>query len=194
MNIEQYRQSRKKVNNSNKLTKVIANFISRSLVTVIIFLVGLIICKNNASMKEFINKNIYTNSIKFTQIKNKYDKYLGKYFGTKNTTTSVFTEKLSYNKANVYKDGVKLTVSDKYLVPALESGIVVFIGNKEEYGNTVIIEQIDGINVWYSNIEQKDIKMYDYVEKGSLIGEVKNKNLYLIFQKDGKYLDYKKYI
>ncbi len=194
MNIEQYRQSRKKVNNSNKLTKVIANFISRSLVTVIIFLVGLIICKNNASMKEFINKNIYTNSIKFTQIKNKYDKYLGKYFGTKNTTTSVFTEKLSYNKANIYKDGVKLTVSDKYLVPALESGIVVFIGNKEEYGNTVIIEQIDGINVWYSNIEQKDIKMYDYVEKGSLIGEVKNKNLYLIFQKDGKYLDYKKYI
>lgn len=194
MNIEQYRQSRKKVNNSNKLTKVIANFISRSLVTVIIFLVGLIICKNNASMKEFINKNIYTNSIKFTQIKNKYDKYLGKYFGTKNTTTSVFTEKLSYNKANIYKDGVKLTVSNKYLVPALESGIVVFIGNKEEYGNTVIIEQIDGINVWYSNIEQKDIKMYDYVEKGSLIGEVKNKNLYLIFQKDGKYLDYKKYI
>ena len=36
--------------------------------------------------------------------------------------------------------------------------------------------------------------MYDYVSKGSFIGEVNGDNLYLVFQKDGKFLDYKKYV
>ena len=80
------------------------------------------------------------------------------------------------------------------MVPTLESGIVVFIGEKEGYGSTVIIEQVDGIDVWYSNIKANNIKMYDYIEKGSLIGEVKGKKLYMVFQKDGAFLDYKKYI
>ena len=106
----------------------------------------------------------------------------------------MFNEKLDYEKANIYKDGVELTVSNNYLVPNLESGIVVFVGDKEGYGRTVIIEQINGVDVWYSNIKEKDIKLYDYVEKGKLIGEVANNKLYMVFQKEGKYLNYKEYI
>ena len=92
------------------------------------------------------------------------------------------------------KDGVMLTVEENYMVPTLESGIVVFMGEKDGYGTTVIIEQIDGVDVWYSNIKTNDIKMYDYIEKGSLIGETNGKKLYMVFQKEGAYLDYKKYL
>ena len=38
------------------------------------------------------------------------------------------------------------------------------------------------------------MKLYDYVEKGKLLGETKDNNLYLVYQKDGQYLDYKEYI
>ena len=89
---------------------------------------------------------------------------------------------------------MELEVSKEYLTPALESGIVVFMGEKEDYGTTIIIQQIDGVDVWYCNIEAKDIKMYDYVKKGALIGQVKSNKLYLVFQKEGKYLNYKEYI
>ena len=106
----------------------------------------------------------------------------------------MFDEKLTYEKANIYKDGVELKVDNNYLVPTIESGIVVFIGNKDGYGNTVIIEQINGVDVWYSNINAKDIKLYDYIEKGKLLGEVVDQKLYMVFQKDGKILDYKEYI
>ena len=78
--------------------------------------------------------------------------------------------------------------------PVLESGIVIFIGERDGYGNTVVIEQIDGIDVYYSNISTDGVTLYDYVEKGSLLGEAKDKTLYLVFQKDGEYLDYKEYI
>ena len=80
------------------------------------------------------------------------------------------------------------------MVPVLESGIVIFMGEKEDYGNTVVVEQIDGVDVYYSNILTDGIQLYDYVEKGSLLGEVQDKNLYLTFQKDGEYLNYKDYI
>ena len=46
---------------------------------------------------------------------------------------------------------------------------------------------------WYGNIESSSLKLYDYVEKGSLVGEV-NKYLYLVFSKGDKYLNYEKYI
>ena len=35
--------------------------------------------------------------------------------------------------------------------------------------------------------------MYDYISKGSLIGEV-NSELYLVFMKDGKVMNYEDYI
>ena len=80
------------------------------------------------------------------------------------------------------------------MIPALESGVVVFLGEKEEYGTTIIIEQINGVEVFYSNVDALNLKLYDYVEKGKLIGEVKDNKLYLVFSKDGKYLNYKDYI
>ena len=48
--------------------------------------------------------------------------------------------------------------------------------------------------MFYANIEPINLKLYDYIEKGSLLGEAKNNKLYLVFSKDGKYLNYKDYI
>ena len=89
---------------------------------------------------------------------------------------------------------MKLTVEDNYLVPVLESGVIIYIGEKDELGNTIIVEQIDGIETIYSNINISDYKLYDYVEKGDLIGNTLSKKLILQFQKNGEYLDYQKII
>ena len=91
-------------------------------------------------------------------------------------------------------DGVELEVASNYLVPNLESGMVIFVGEKENLGKTVIIEQVNGVEVWYSNLSSININIYDYVEKGSLIGEVSDQKLYLTFKKDGQILNYEDYI
>ena len=108
-------------------------------------------------------------------------------------TEKVFNEKLKYSSSSVYLDGVKLEVTSNYLVPSLREGMVVFIGNKEGYGNTVIIEDLDGIYNWYGNIDNTSLKLYDYVDKGTLVGEVNN-TLYLVFSKGDKYLNYEEYL
>ena len=55
----------------------------------------------------------------------------------------------------------------------------------------LILLQVNGIDVFYSNIEPININIYDYIEKGELLGQVKTNKLYMLFQKDGKNIDYK---
>ena len=80
------------------------------------------------------------------------------------------------------------------MVPVLESGIIIYIGEKKDLGNTIIIEQVNGIDVYYSNVLLKNKKLYDYLEKGELLGEVEEDELYLAFQRKGEFLDYQNYL
>ncbi len=189
--------TRKTVKKKLVLKKNVRNFITRALITVIIFLIGMILVKSDSSIKNGILKQVYDTNFKFTKIKSVYEKYFGNILSVDKLAIDekqVFQESLSYQKANSYLDGVKLKVSENYMVPVLESGIVIFMGEKDGYGNTVVIEQVDGIDVYYSNISTDGIELYDYVEKGKLLGEAQDEKLYLVFQKDGSYLDYKEYI
>lgn len=179
------------------LKKSVRRFLNRILLTIIIFLIGLILVKQSPKIKTFVIENIYEKSFKFTKAKQWYQKHFGKILSIDKIVQEeqpVFNEKLTYSKKSAYKDGVVLTVNKNYMVPTLESGIVIFMGEKEGYGTTVIIEQINGVDVFYSNINASNLKLYDYVEKGKLLGEVKTDKLYLVFHKDGKYLNYKDYI
>ena len=175
------------------LRKEIKTALNKLLLSIIIFLIGMILVKSNSNLKETIKTKLYEESLPFQKLKNTYNKYLGNIIKVEKTQ-EVFNETLAYNDIKKYKDGVKLKVSDNYMVPILESGVVVFIGEKENYGNTIIVEQVDGIDVFYGNVKVNNIKLYDYVEKGELLGETNNNELYLVFQKNGKYLDYKEYI
>ena len=53
---------------------------------------------------------------------------------------------------------------------------------------------MDGIDTYYSNVNTNNYKLYDYIEKGQVLGETASTELYLSFEKSGEKLDYKKYI
>ena len=178
------------------LKKSIRNALNKLLVSIILFLIGMILVKQNPNIKTPLQVSLFEKSFKFQKIKSSYEKYFGNILSVekKLKEESVFNEKIAYKKLDKYKDGVKLKVSNNYMVPVIESGVVVFIGEKEGLGNTIIIEQVNNVETLYGNVNLNNIKLYDYVEKGSLLGEVKGEYLYLKFQKDGKNLDYKENI
>ncbi len=179
------------------LKKTVVNFIFKTLMVAVITLVLLIIMKTSAKFKTMYYKYVYDTNITFTKFNNLYNKYFKDLnindMINKNNTKEVSGEKISYSKQDKYKDGVKLTVSNNYSVPVLKSGIIVFIGNKDGYGNSIIVQQINGIDLLYGNIENTNYKLYDYVKKGDILG-TSNKYLCLVFKKDGKVLDYEKYL
>ena len=161
----------------------------------IITIVTLILIKQNNKIKNSIYDFVYTDNISFAPINKLYKKYLGNntFFENKLIVKPVFNEKLLYSNKEKYKDGLNLSVEKNYLVPSLDEGLVIFSGKKDGYGNVVIIQQIDGIDVWYGNLSNVNVNLYDYIDKGSLIGNCDN-NLYLVFYKDGKILDYEEKI
>ena len=171
-------------------------FLNRFLVTSLITIICLIGFKRISSFKEFFYDKVLSINFNFAYINNLYSKYFGgtlPFSSIIPKTEPVFNEKLSYDGADKYLDGVSLSVSNDYLVPSINSGLVVFIGEKEGYGNTLIIEGADGVSVWYSNLNDISVSMYQYISEGSFIGGCSN-NLYLVFKKDGNVLDYKEYI
>lgn len=189
-------KNNKKNTDKKSMEKYAASVLIRTFIVLILLCTLAIIYKSDSSLKDNISSYFFEESISFTKIKRVYDKYLGGLLPVKNdskNTSPVFNEKLEYSSSSIFYDGVKLSVSENYLVPSLDEGMVVFIGNKENYGYTIIIENLDGINFWYSNILSTSLKLYDYVEKGKLVGEVGNE-LYMVFSKDGNYLNYEDYI
>lgn len=196
----EYKSVQKYLNKNKKPTKqkhTLYKFIIRLFICILIVLGTLIFLKYDKNGKQIIYKYLYENNINFATINNWYQEHFGDILPFQNTvkekTKLVFNENLVYKDASIYKNGVKLNVEDNYLVPIIESGIVVFIGNKDDYGKTVIIEQIDGVNVWYGNIDNINVSLYDYVSKGELLAEA-SKSFYMAFQKNGKFLKYQDYL
>ncbi|MEG2322335.1 MAG: M23 family metallopeptidase [Bacilli bacterium] len=172
------------------------NFIIRILIVLVLTIVTLITLKSNTNFKTIFYKNVYDNHLSFAKVNNWYQSKFGTVIPFSDFFTGtmpVFKEELKYSQANLYKDGVSLNVGFNYLVPVLNDGIVIFKGIKEGYGNTIIISQSNGIEVRYSNLKEINVKLYDYVKKGSLVG-VADEHLYLVFVKDGEVIDYKEYI
>lgn len=182
---------------TKKEKKYFRSFFNKLFICIIIFLILLIVVKKNPILKDKIYSFVYENNISFSKFKAFYDETLGGVLPfdnvTVNDTVSVFSENISYKDKSDYENGVKLIVDNNYLVPVIESGIVVYMGEKDKYGYTVIIQQNDGVDAWYSNVNS-NIKLYDYVEKGSLLGEAKTNDIYLYFQKNGEFIDYDGYI
>lgn len=201
MDIEDIRNEIKKKRKNNGSKKVVKTnqssnnikILNKIAFTIILTLITLIGLKTNTEFKTKFYKYVLEDNISFVSINNIYQKYLRDVLPNLsffNKTEPVFNETLIYTNQSKYKDGVSLTVTNNYLVPILDNGMVIFVGEKEEYGKTVIIEQVDGLEAWYSNLSNYSVNLYDYVTKGSLLGEVDGDKLYLVFKKDGETLEY----
>lgn len=173
--------------------KYIKSLFVRILISIILFLaLSIFVNYSNDNLLLFKN-HVYDTSFKFTKISKLYKKYFGNLVSTPSPEEVLSVSKeISYTSYNSYLDGVKL--NDVSSVYPFKSGIVVFIGEKDGYGNTIIIQGMDGIDYWYGNVENVNVKLYDYVESDNIIANAQDNTLYLVFTKDGKTLDYEEYL
>ncbi len=172
------------------------SILSKLLVCFILVMLCLILMKKNDKFNKFMNDNVFKDYISFAYLNNLYNKYFGKILPSYKTedTEAVFSEKLEYKDSSIYHDGYKLSVTNKYLVPIIESGIVVYSGDMDNYGKVIIIEGIDGVDIWYGNLDNVSVKLYDYVTKGSYLGDTLDDSLYLVFEKNQEYLKIDEYL
>lgn len=181
----------------NTLSRFLFRVFIKSLLVVILFLGALIYIRQGDDNKANFKKVVYNNSLSFAKIYNLYSKYLGDALPFKNSikddTKVVSTEKITYSDIKKENNGYMLTVSKDFTLSALKSGMVVEKKSNEKYGNLIKIQDKEGLEITYGCIDDLEVSLYDYVEKGELLGRTSGK-LYLIFEKDGTYLSYEEYL
>lgn len=184
-----FKDNKIKLSNNKKLSKYLTKF----LLAIIFFLISIIFTNISDKNLLFYKEYVFTESLPFTKIKGWYEDLFGEVLPSDDSTATVFNGKLVYKEIEDYEDGEKLVVSKNSLVNNITSGIVVFSGDKDNYGNTIIVQGIDGVDIWYGNLENVSVNLYDYIEAGSIIGQTKNENLYLVIKKDNEYIKYENY-
>ena len=180
-----------------KLSSFLFKIFIKTLIVVVIFLGSLIYIRQSDDNKTKFKNVVYNNSLSFAKIYSVYNKYLGDAIPFKNifkdNTRVVSSDKITYSNIEKEKNGYMLTVSKEFMLASLKSGIVVEQKKNETYGNIIKIQDKEGLNITYGCLDEVEVKLYDYVEKGELLGKT-NEKLYLIFEKDGKYLSYEEYL
>lgn len=178
---------KKKLINEDKVSKLLSQF----LLAVIFVLGSLIVTNFSNNIRRIYADDILNRNMSFSSVNNFYNKYIG---GKKNEEDVVVANydinDKNYEKVN---DSYKFKVGSEYPVTILSPGIIVYIGDKDELGSTVIVQGNDGIDIWYSNVYVTDYSIYDYVSKDTIIG-VNNDDYYMItIMKDGQPLAYEEY-
>lgn len=178
-------------------TSYLKNLLSRTLITVILVLISIIFVNGSDKNLNAYKEKILNKTFLFAPFKDWYQKNFGEVIPLKletEKTETVFDNELIYSNIEPYENGFSLAVEQNALINNITSGIVAYIGEKENYGNTLIVQGIDGVDIWYGNITNTDLTLYDYVEKNTILGEAKTENIYLVLNKDGEYLNYEEYI
>lgn len=191
------KKEKKDDDNKSTLSKFLFTILIKSLIVVLLFLLSMIFIRQNDKNKKIFKEKVYNNSLSFAKIYNLYSKYLGDALPFKDTikddTKKVSNEKITYSSIKKEGDDYLLVVPSNYTLQAIKSGIVIEVKKDDKYKNIVKIQDKSGVNITYKNLNEVEVKLYDYVEKGEILGSISDK-LYINFEKDGKYLSYEKYL
>ena len=185
----------KKKEKKSLIKNLVFSMIIKSLIVVVLFLGSLIYIKQSNDNKNKFKNVVYNNSLSFAKIYDVYKKYLGDVIPFKNifkdNTKLVSSEKLSYEQIKKEDNGYILSVSKDYITPYITSVIIVEKKVSSKYENVITVQDKNGLNITYGLIKNTNVKLYDYIEKGEIIGQA-SEELYLSFKKDNKYLSYEK--
>ena len=186
-----------KKDKNNQTSNKISALFSQVLLAIIFFLGSAIYINYSTNNKKLYEKYVFTNSLSFQKFQNLYQKTFGKIIPATNDepAATVFNENNNSTDIEIskYYDGVMLKYPSKQAINSLKGGIVVFNGTKDNYGNVLIVQGVDGADIWYGNISNISVALYDYVEENQVLGETTDNKAYIVINKDGNYLNYEEY-
>lgn len=160
------------------------------------------------NVREFVTKTM-ENEFQFAAVSTWYEEQFGKPLAL--LPTSLENEKSSQASSEEYAvpangrilenfetngQGVMIETGTNSTVEAINEGSVISIGQKEDIeGITVVVQHSDGSQSWYGKLDDIEVQLYDFIEKGAKIGKVtENENgingtYYFAIKKGDSFID-----
>ena len=170
--------------------KYLYNLFFRIFIAFSLFIIICLLYNNDLTYK-YIDTIIFDSGVDFAYVRSKTKFLLGKITGK---STYVLSEKLEYKKVEKYDNSFKFTTDSNYVVKNTKAGTVIYIGNIQNLGNSISIEIDSGEILTFSNLDNINVNVYDYVNEGTILGSVNDDYFYLTIEKDDQYLEYEDYI
>lgn len=165
-------------------------WLSKLLISIIIVLVCLILCNFSSGFRNDFKEEVLEDNMKFSDFSMIYNKFIGGVNAGDILVNGVVSD-IDY----LEDDGrYKFNYGIDSMVEVLMPGIIVFDGEKEGLGNTIIIQGNDGVDIWYSGVTMKEYSLYDYISKGDILGISNDVYVTVSIYNDGELLDYEEYI
>ncbi|MGE6375567.1 peptidoglycan DD-metalloendopeptidase family protein [Peribacillus muralis] len=161
-------------------------FFFKILVSVCLFLVIAVMFKHPSAhldpARSFVTENM-SKEFQFASISNWYESAFGKpiAFLPKEADKETVDSKEGYAQPASAKitqtfetngEGLILETSKGSKVEAINEGVVIFAGEKEGIGKTVVIQHANKSESWYGQLKEIDVKLYEIVKKGNEVGQV----------------------
>lgn len=182
-------------------------FLLKIFVSACLILSAAIIYKHPSEKLEPVRQTIskiMENEFQFALVADWYEKTFGKPLALlpdKSKTTNTKQEYALPASAKILegfdhdKQGVIIQTKNNAAVQAIMAGLVIFTGEKEKLGKTVIIQHADKSETWYAHLSKIDATIYDKVEVGDTIGVVsstdnqKTGEFYFAIKKGEQFID-----
>ena len=178
-----YKRIKKRDNNYN------SGWLNKLLISIIIVLVCLILCNFSTSFRENFEYRVLEENMKFNDFNKIYNKFASGV--QEEILVNGIDNDISYEEIDGrYKFNYGVNATVEVLMP----GIIVFIGDKDDLGDTIIVQGNDGVDIWYSGVTMKEYSLYDYVSKGDIIGISDDVYVTISIYDNGKLVDYEEYI
>lgn len=182
-----HKRTHKEIHDDLKISRAF----TKILISIILVLSCAIYINLNASNKSFFQEKVFSTSLAFNKLNNLYHSLFGNILPSVRTASVIKNDNSSTREP--YLNGYKISEFKNSPVYSKASGILVYNGEKEWYGNTLIIQGVDGTDIWYGSITDTNYKLYDYIESGTIIGNTINDYYYLVLLKENNYLTYEEY-
>ena len=175
--------------------KKISRIFTKILLSVIFLLSSVIYIKLSPENLENFKQTVLESNLTFTKINDWYHDVFGSILPSvkEPVDTTKMVSSGGMETKEPYLDGYKVKISKNTPVKTLASGLFVFQGEKEGYGNVYIIQGVNGIDIWYGGLTDLSLKLYDYVEADTILGNTMEDYYYLAFVKDGNFITYEEY-
>jgi len=165
-------------------------FIFKILASACLVLIVAILFRNQTSVldpaKDFVTKSLQED-FQFAAVSDWYEGTFGKQLALLPTTDNDTSKKSDTESKQMQyalpasgkileefgENGQRITIEigKGTEVEAMNEGLVSFIGQKEGFGNTVVIQHADKSYAWYGNLSSVDVTLYEYIEKGTGVGK-----------------------
>lgn len=169
-----------------ELRKYVNNLIKRVIISLFVLIVISFALKNNYYYETIYNI-IYCDTIDFSYVYSKMHFLLGKTLS--NHEQYVISDRLKYSDIKKHNNSFELITEENLVINNINPGVVTFIGELEDLGNTIIVSGDNNIDYWYSNIDNVSVNLYDHITD-AILGSTAGNHLIMTFKKDDEYLDY----